>query len=113
MVFSCSCSCLCCLSRFSTSSSAITESKYDSSLTTAELVSEVMLKAIADSFGASAATSSDAVVFTGKADKGDYQVRSMVHRAHLEPNPHSNVLTSYIQYILRATPPCPCPRGWV
>eukprot|EP01035_Chromulina_nebulosa_P031037 gene31037-41335_t len=58
--------------RFSTTN-VVTDSKYDSSLTTAELVSEVMWKAIADTFGDSAATPYDAVVFTGKADKGDYQ----------------------------------------
>ena len=63
-------------SRFSTTN-VVTDSKYDSSLTTAELVSEVMWKAIADTFGDSAATSSDAVVFTGKADKGDYQVTTL------------------------------------
>jgi len=60
--------------RFSTIAVDSVDGKYDSSLNTAELVSEVMWKAIADTFGASSVTSSDAVVFTGKADKGDFQV---------------------------------------
>lgn len=62
--------------RFSTTAVDSMEGKYDSSLSTTELVSEVMWKAIADTFGASSVILSDAVVFTGKADKGDYQVWS-------------------------------------
>ena len=73
------------------------EKRVVSETTTPELVSNLMKIAISNTFGNENFSPPDAVIFTGKADKGDYQVvecTSLLSAVHFEILLQSNAALS-------------------